>query len=76
VTEQLAQPDFDSLDPYEVLGVPEQATNCQIKKTFHKLSKEYHPDRFTLVPNQQGAHIKFTKISNAYEVLMDPDKRR
>ena len=42
VTEQLAQPDFDSLDPYAVLGVPEQATNHQIKKTFHKLSKQYH----------------------------------
>jgi curved DNA-binding protein CbpA len=64
------------LDPYEVLGLPEQATNRQIKKTFHKLSKEYHPDRLTLVPNQQGAHNIFTKISNAYEVLMDPDKRR
>jgi hypothetical protein len=76
VTEQLAQPDYDSLDTYAVLGVPEQATNRQIKKTFHKLSKQYHPDRLTLLPNQQDAHNIFTLISNAYKVLMDPDKRR
>ena len=55
VTEQLAQPDFDSWDPYAVLGVPEQATDRLIKKTFHKLSKQYHPDRLTLLPNQQDA---------------------
>jgi len=52
---QLAQPDFESLDPYSVLGVPEQATNRQIKLTYHKLSKQYHPDRLLLLPNQQDA---------------------
>jgi len=76
VTGQFAQPDFDSLDPYSVLGVPEQATNCQIKKTFHKLSKQYHPGRLPSLPNQQDAHTTFTLISNAYKLLMDPDKRR
>jgi len=35
---QLAQPDFDSSDLYSVLGVPEQATICQIRMTYHKLS--------------------------------------
>ena len=72
---QLAQPDFESLVPYSVLGVPEQATNRQIKKTYFKLSKQYHPDRLTLLPNQQDAHNIFTLISNAYEFLMDPDKK-
>ncbi len=62
MTEQLAQPDFDSLDPYEVLGVPEQATDRQIKKTFHKLSKQYHSDRLTLLPNQQDALNIFTLL--------------
>jgi hypothetical protein len=76
VTEQLAEPDFDSLDPYSVLGVPEQANTRQIKKTFQKLSKQYHPDRLPSLPNQQDAHTTFTPISNAYEILMDPDKRR
>jgi hypothetical protein len=76
VTEQLAEPDFDSLDPYSVLGVPEQANTRQIMKTFQKLSKQYHPDRLPSLPNQQDAHTTFTPISNAYEILMDPDKRR
>jgi len=76
VTVQLAQPDFESMDPYSVLGVPKKTTNRQIKKTFHKLSKQYHPDRLTLLPNKQDAHNIFTLISNTYEFLMDPDKRR
>jgi len=75
VTVQLAQPDFESMDPYSVLGVSQHSTNLQIKKTFHKLSKQYHPDRLTLLPNQQDAHNIFTLISNAYEFLMDPDKK-
>ncbi len=74
---QLAQPpDFDSLDPYSVLGVPEQATICQITMTYHKLSLQYHPDRLILLPNQQDVHTTFAAIANAYEVLKDPDKRR
>jgi len=73
---QLAQPDFDSSDPYSVLGVPEQASFLQIKKTYFKLSKQYHPDRLTSLPNQQDAHTTFTAIANAYEVLKDPEKRR
>jgi len=72
----LAQHDFESSDPYSVLGVPEQATNRQIKKTYFKLSKQYHPDHLPSLPNQQDAHTTFTLISNAYESLMDPDKRR
>jgi len=73
---QLAQPDFESLEPYSVLGVPEQATSRLIKKTYFQLSRQYHPDRLTSLPNQQDAHTTFTAISNAYEVLKDPEKRR
>ena len=73
---QLAQPDFESLDPYLILGVPEQATDRLIKKTYFKLSKQYHPDRLPSLQNQQDAHTTFTLISNAYEFLRDPDKRR
>ncbi len=75
VTQQLAEPDFESLDPYSVLGVPERATTRQIKHAFHKLSKQYHPDRLPSLPNQQDTHTTFTSISNAYEILGDPDKR-
>jgi len=73
---QFAQPYFDSSDPYSVLGVPEQATIRQIKMTFHKLTKQYHPDRRPLLPNQQDAHTTFAATANAYEVLKDSDKRR
>jgi curved DNA-binding protein CbpA len=76
VTEQLAEPDFESLDPYSVLGVPERATTRQIKQAFHKLSKQYHPDRLPSLPNQQDTHTTFTSILNAYKILRDPDKRR
>ena len=72
----MAQPDFDSSDPYSVLGVPEQATIRQIKMTYHKLSLQYHPDRLLSLPNQQDAHTTFAAIANAYELLMDHDKRR
>ena len=73
---QLAQPDFESSDPYSVLGVSEQATIRQIRRTYLKLSKQYHPDRLPSLPNQQDAHTTFTAIANAYEVLKDPEKRR
>ncbi len=42
---------------------------------YHKLSKQYHPDRLPSLPNQQDAHTTFAAIANAYEVLKDPDKR-
>ncbi len=57
---QLADPDFNSSDPYSVLGVPEQATVHQIKKTYHKLSKQYHPAHLPSLLNQQDAHTTFT----------------
>ena len=72
----MAQPDFESSDPYSVLGVPKQATFRLIKKTYFKLSRQFHPDRRTLLPNQQDAHTTFTAIANAYEVLKDTEKRR
>ncbi len=73
---QLAKPDFNSSDPYSVLGVSEQATIRQIRTTYHKLSLQYHPDRLPSLPNQQDAHTTFAAIANAYKVLKDPDKRR
>jgi len=69
-------PDFDSSDPYSVLGVPEQATIRQIRMTYHKLSKQYHPDCLLSLPNQQDAHTTFTAIAYAYEFLMDHDTKR
>jgi len=59
-------------DFYELLGVPRDASESQIKKAYRKLSLKYHPDKD---PSDE-AKKKFTEVSNAYEVLGDEEKRR
>tara|TARA_R100001443_G_scaffold115485_1_gene133363 strand:- start:246 stop:1265 length:1020 start_codon:yes stop_codon:yes gene_type:complete len=54
---------------YEILGVSKEATPEEIKKSYRKLSLEYHPDK-----NPQGEE-KFKEISEAYGVLSNPDKK-
>jgi molecular chaperone DnaJ len=58
-------------DYYEVLGVPREASNEDIKKAFRKLAFQYHPDK----NREDGASDKFKEINEAYEVLSDADKR-
>ncbi|MDB6124436.1 MAG: Chaperone protein DnaJ [Pedosphaera sp.] len=60
-------------DYYEVLGVPRTASDADIKKSFRKLAREYHPD---VAKTKKGAEEKFKEINEAYEVLSDPDKRK
>jgi len=58
---------WDSLDPYEVLGIDKEATAKEIKKAYRTLSKIYHPD-LTLT-NKEDHQVIFVKINNAYEKL-------
>ena len=60
----------NSVNPYEVLGVNENASETEIKKAYRSLSLKYHPDR-----NSDGnSTTKFQEINAAYETLSDPQK--
>lgn len=60
-------------DYYEVLGVEKAASKDDIKKAYRKLAKKYHPDANKDDP--KSAEERFKELSEAYEVLMDDDKR-
>ncbi len=59
-------------DYYQVLSVPRNATEEEVKKAYRRLAMKYHPDRN---PNDREAEEKFKEAKEAYEVLMDPQKR-
>src|SRR5438552_14846381 len=60
-------------DYYEILGVPRNASEEDIKKAFRKLAREFHPD---VAKNKKQAEEKFKEINEAYEVLGDAAKRK
>ncbi len=60
-------------DYYEILGVPRNAKQDEIKKAYRKLARKYHPD---LNPNNKQSEEKFKEIQEAYEVLSDATKRQ
>ena len=61
-------------DYYETLGVSKTASPDDIKRAYRKLAQQYHPDVSKL--DRKEAEEKFKEVSEAYEVLMDPEKRR
>jgi molecular chaperone DnaJ len=59
-------------DYYKTLGVDKKATAEEIKKAYRKLARQYHPDRN---PGDKQAEARFKEVSQAHDVLGDPDKR-
>jgi molecular chaperone DnaJ len=60
-------------DHYKTLGVDKKASADEVKKAYRKLARRYHPDRN---PDDKQAEERFKEISQAYDVLGDPEKRK
>lgn len=63
-------------DPYETLNLPRNATQAQIKSAYRKLALKYHPDKQQNEEDKRKCSETFTFISNAYEILGDPERRQ
>ena len=60
-------------DYYELLGVPKKASTKDIRASFRKLARKYHPD---LNPGDKSSEEKFKQLQEAYDVLSDSKKRQ
>src|SRR5580692_10540186 len=60
-------------DYYETLGVSRDAKEDEIRKTYRKLARKYHPD---LNPGDKASEERFKKVQEAYDVLSDAKKRQ
>lgn len=59
-------------DFYETLGVPRAADQAEIQRAFRRLARQHHPD----VNKDPGAEERFKEVSEAYDVLSDPEQRQ
>lgn len=60
-------------DLYKALEVSKGATQDEIRRSYRRLARKYHPDAN---PNDKGAEERFKKVQHAYEILSNPEKRR
>ncbi|WP_286153359.1 J domain-containing protein, partial [Sporofaciens musculi] len=57
-------------DPYRVLGIPQNASDEDIKKAYRNLSRKYHPDANINNPNKDQAEARFKEVQQAYQQIM------
>ena len=60
------------MDLYELLGIAREATLIEIKRSYRRLARKFHPD---INPGDNAAEARFKEITRAYETLSDPDRR-
>ncbi len=69
----MASQDWFDKDFYKVLGVSKDVSEAELKKTYRKLARQYHPDSN---PGDAAAEARFKEISEAYSVLSDAEQRK
>jgi molecular chaperone DnaJ len=69
----MASQDWFEKDFYQTLGLPKDASESDVKKTYRKLARQYHPDSN---PGDAKAESKFKEISEAFSVLSDAEQRK
>ena len=65
------------VDPYKALNLPHSATPIEVKKSYRELARQFHPDRLMSASpeEKEQANRNFARISEAYSLLMDPQKK-
>lgn len=63
-------------NPYQVLGVPESASDEEVKRVYRELAKKYHPDNYGDSPLKEVAEEKMAEVNDAYNSVMDQRKAR
>lgn len=61
------------MDLYSILGIKPTASAAEIKRAYRRLARRYHPD---INPGDRAAELRFRQIAEAYETLIDPERRR
>ncbi len=63
------------MNPYEILELQPGATSDEIKAAYHRLAKQWHPDRFPAGPAKEEAENRFRQLSEAFVMLKDVNRR-